>query len=295
MSTCISKWHRTAVHGLLGLSCLLGCASGVMAQSMGLADEHAWSAFASLPSEAPRPAKPLDLAFGDIRREGPWATSTAAMPAADVSRLFDLLDQAKWPDALAWLKQTNPDLNRPDTLGRTPLSMAARAGQLALVREMIRQGADVDQRGAGGMTPLGGAALGGHELVVRDLLLAGAELDRPGATGQLPLHLACTTGQVRIVELLLQQGADWRWPNRQGRHAVAEAAYFGQMGVLTALAARDGSSLAAPDVHRLNAVHAAALGGQLNTVDWLRARGVPVPSVLSQVLIDQLTDPVAPR
>lgn len=284
-------WLRLTVHGLA----LLGASSGVTAQSMGLADEHVWSAFASAPSEAPRPAHALDLAFGDIRREGPWATSHAVMPAADLHRLYVLLDQAKWAEALAWLKQANPDLNRPDALGRTPLSMAARAGQLPLVRDMIKQGADLDQRGAGGMTPLGAAAFGGHELVVRDLLQAGAELDRAGASGQLPLHMACATGQVRIVELLMQQGADWQWPNREGRHAVAEAAYFGQTGVLSALAARDSHSLTAPDAYRLNAVHAAALGGQRDTLDWLRTRGVPVPSVLSQVLIDQLIDPVTPR
>ena len=94
------------------------------------------------------------------------------------------------------------------------------------------------------------------------------------------------------MALLMRQGADWREPNRQGRHALEEAAYFGQLPALEALQ-KAGANLAEPDAHGLNAVHAAALGGQADTLAWLRERGVPVPSVLSQLLVDQVEHPLA--
>jgi len=95
------------------------------------------------------------------------------------------------------------------------------------------------------------------------------------------------------MALLMKQGADWREPNRQGRHALDEAALFGQIGAMQALLDA-GAPLAEPDLHQLNAVHAAALGEQREALAWLRGRGVPVPSVLSQVLIDQLNVPPQP-
>ncbi|MDO9237140.1 MAG: ankyrin repeat domain-containing protein [Aquabacterium sp.] len=255
----------------------LGCAAVLLASS----------ALCGAQGVLERTGPVKDLDFQDVGRDGPWQRSAQARLSQPEQQLLQWLTPGRWVDALALLKQQQPDLNRRDESGLTPLSMAARAGQLALVREMIRQGADVDQIGAGGATPLGAAALAGHELVVRDLLLQGARVDVPGASGQLPLHLACAAGHTRVVAMLVAQGADWRGLNLQGRHAVAEAAYFGQIPVLQWFDAAQ-VDLSSPDRYRLNAVHAAALGMQPQAVAWLRDKAVPVPSVITQVLIDQL-------
>ena len=275
-------------------ACLLATVFQVPVGAHGISsgDVSEWSAFATRAPEPERLVERTDLTFKGISHEGPFSPTREAALGADERQLLALLQQARWADALAHLKGTQPDLNRRDDTGLTPLSLAARAGQLDLVREMLRQGADADQVGVGGMTPLGAAAFLGHDLVVQDLLRAGARVDQPGATGQQPLHLACATGRLRAMALLMRQGAAWREPNRQGRHALEEAAYFGQLPALEALQ-KAGANLAEPDAHGLNAVHAAALGGQADTLAWLRERGVPVPSVLSQLLVDQVEHPLA--
>lgn len=277
---------------LLGGSFL--CCGPSEAQALRSGDVSEWSGFGTPAMEPVRTGPQTDWVFQDVQHEGPWSRSAERQLGQAEQGLFALLAAQRWPEALAHLKQTQPDLNRRDELGATPLSLVARAGQLALLKEMLRQGADVDSAGAAGMTPLGAAAFAGHDLVVRELLRQQARVDLPMANGQYPLHWACATGQVNTMTQLLKAGADWRLPNRQGRHAVEEAAYFGQLQALVTLQ-EHGADVAAPDAYRLNAVHAAALGEQVQTLAWLRAQGVRVPSVFSQLLIDQLDGPRAPK
>lgn len=258
-----------------------------LAQGISSSDQTEWSSFIPAGNQPERTGPVLDQVLQDVRRDGPWSRQTEGALAATERTLLQMLGDKRWREALAWLKQTQPDLNRRDESGRTPLTMAVQADQLELVRELIKRGADLDQVGASGMTPLGAAALAGQETMVRDLLRKGADIDRPNAMGQTALHLACVSGQQRTVALLLDGGADWRLTNKQGRHALAEAAHAGQVPVLQLFKAR-GMDLSTPDSYRLNAVHAAALGEQRETLSWLLAQGVPVSSVLTQVLIDQL-------
>lgn len=249
-----------------------------------------WSSFA-LPNNPLSLDTPVDeVVFKDIDQEGPWKASQQAQPSPDTLALLDMLAQSQWAKALDWLKQRHPDLNMPDIKGRMPLSMAAQAGQLVLVREMLRRGAETERIGGAGMTPLGAAVWGGHDLVVADLLQVGARLDTPSATGQLPLHLASQTGNTRLIKTLMAAGADWRWPNKMGHHAVSEAAYHGHIPALRTLVAA-GASLKEPDATRLNALHAAALAGNTRMIRWLSRQGVPVPSPITRTLIQRLPLP----
>ncbi|MBI2734806.1 MAG: ankyrin repeat domain-containing protein [Aquabacterium sp.] len=257
------------------------------AQGISSGDQTEWSSFIPAAGQPERTGPLLDQVFQDVRRDGPWSRQSELALSASERALFELLAAKQWRDALSALKQTQPDLNRRDESGRTALTMAVQGGQLDLVREMIKRGADLDQPGATGMTPLGAAAMSGQETMVRDLLRSGADIDKPNAMGQTALHLACVSGQTRTVAMLLDKGADWRLTNRQGRHALAEAAHAGQLPILQLFKAR-GMDLATPDLYRLNAVHAATMGEQRETLAWLRAQGVPVNSVLTQLLIEQL-------
>jgi hypothetical protein len=265
---------------------VLGFAFGCLSMVGARADE--WSAFMP-PATEPAHAQPYtDAAIKSVSDEGPFPESfERRFDESARAQLLTLMQQGKWAQAMAVLKAQSPDLNRADDTRLTPLSVAARAGQVEMVRELLRRGAAPDDVGAGGMTPLGAAAFLGNDILIRDLVRAGARVDVPGATGQLPLHLACAAGQTRVLGLLLKLGADWRAPNGAGRHAIEEAALFGQVPVLQFMDERN-IDVATPDAHGLNAVHAAALGGQAKALSWLQAKGVPVPSPLTQVLMDRI-------
>lgn len=273
---------------VVAVTTVWSCAVALPAQAQETTD---WSAYAVPGVEPERRGPQSDEAFAIIKQGGPWHQLESSRDGAAERELMRLLQQGQWAEAMAFLKKNNPDINVKEPIsGATPLTLAAAAGQLEWVRELMRRGAELDRIGAAGWTPLAAAVVKGHELVVRDLLRKGARVDATSASGQLPLHLACATGQIRLIDMLLASGADWRAYNRQGRHAMAEAALFGQIPSMQALA-RAGAPYAEPDRHRLNAVHAAALGEQRDTLAFLRAQHVVVPSVLSQVLIDRLDVP----
>ncbi|HET8693607.1 MAG TPA: ankyrin repeat domain-containing protein [Aquabacterium sp.] len=256
-----------------------------------LADAE-WSSFI-LPAPADRNGPVLDEAYALIKQEGPWTRLETDPLRQPEQRLMALLKQGQWAAAMDWMKQQHPDLNVHDPLtGATPLSVASLHGQLDLVREMIRRGAALDVPGVNGWTPLAAAVFQGQELVAKELLRKGARWDAPSRGGQLPLHLACATGQLRMIDLLLANGADWRAYNRQGRHAMEEAALFGHIDAMKELVAKAGAQYDAADQFGLNAVHAAALGYQKDTLDFLAQQKVPVPSAVTQVLVEQTYHPV---
>src|SRR6187402_312646 len=90
----------------------------------------------------------------------------AASGTADAQKRnlnFELLTAARAGDVASVSRllgeETNP--NARNRLGDTPLNMAARQGQLDLVRLLLARGADVNQPNLARVTPLMSAAFGG--------------------------------------------------------------------------------------------------------------------------------------
>jgi ankyrin repeat protein len=91
----------------------------------------------------------------------------------------------------------------------SPVADAAQANDAEQVRQLLRQGADVNGAQPDGLTALHWAALNNNPEVVDLLLYAGATvrpLTRVG--GYTPLHLAARAGHTEVVQALLKGGAD---------------------------------------------------------------------------------------
>ena len=95
------------------------------------------------------------------------------------------------------------DVNRVDLLGRTPLSLAARAGHALVIKAFLAHGeADVN---AGASSPLSAAAHNNHSAVVAALLQSDSiDVDRPCRVGETPLYAAARKGHAQVVKLLVQ-------------------------------------------------------------------------------------------
>jgi len=139
------------------------------------------------------------------------------------------------------------DLNQPDGNGDLPLHVAARAGQVAIARELADHGASLTARDRAGRTPLElalthgktqaaallvelGAPLDAQAMLltlvgagVRDrdsidfVLRRGADLNRPDGEGRTPLHLAVALGHLETVKRLIARGADVNRPDGAGQ------------------------------------------------------------------------------
>ena len=136
------------------------------------------------------------------------ALSVAAVSAQSPSPVADAARKGNAAAVKALLKQ-GADANAPQADGMTALHWAADRGDLAIADTLIYAGAStagITRLGA--YTPLHLAARSGSGPVVKALLKAGAGASTLTASGATPLHLAAASGNAESVTALLDAKAD---------------------------------------------------------------------------------------
>src|SRR4029453_17131298 len=101
------------------------------------------------------------------------------------------------------------DVNAPQGDGMTALHWAADHGDSAMANALLRAKANVKaQTRIGAYTPLHIAARTGNPAVVRPLLSGGRDGKAPTTSGATALPLAAAAGNADVVKALLAKGAD---------------------------------------------------------------------------------------
>jgi ankyrin repeat protein len=150
--------------------------------------------------------------------------------------------QSGQKDIVEYLITHGADVNAENNRGETPLQLAvykdhkeiaelliehgagvslnivARLGNLAGVKKLIDEGANVNIEGRYGETPLHDAANKGHEEIAELLIAKGANINAGLYT---PLHTAVSKGRMDIVKLLLQNGANINAQDEEGGTGTA--------------------------------------------------------------------------
>jgi ankyrin repeat protein len=121
--------------------------------------------------------------------------------------------------AMPSLGSTEP-VDTPD-LETVSLHIAAIEGKLDLIKSLLVDGANVNERGLSEESPLAWASITGRLEVAKVLI-------ENGADGWSPLHLASGNAHVEVVQLLLERGADTEIRNSEGRTPADEALRVGQ-------------------------------------------------------------------
>lgn len=107
--------------------------------------------------------------------------------------------------ALLLMEQKGIDLEAKAPNGNTALMMAAFRQNKPMVLEMIKRGAQVNQKG---WAALHYSAAAGSVELTSILLEHHAYIDAESPSGMTPLMIAAREGQEKVVALLLEQGAD---------------------------------------------------------------------------------------
>ena len=144
-----------------------------------------------------------------------------AKNAFDATALMWCIDQ---PDMVRLLLTKGADLNARSKMGRTPLLLAASyGGNSEVVKLLLARGANVMARDDFEITPLIAATQANDLATVKLLLEQGADikgvdihskemaervLTGPASAGFTPLMFAAAEGNVEVVRLLLARGAD---------------------------------------------------------------------------------------
>lgn len=89
----------------------------------------------------------------------------------------------------------------------TPLMLAARQGNLAVVQELIAAGADLEAADGDGNTALWAAAYGEYMPVVQALITAGCKINHQNPDGATVLIYASSAGKTAVVDALIKAGA----------------------------------------------------------------------------------------
>ncbi len=158
---------------------------------------------------------------------------------------------------------------------QSALADAARDGQTDAAIDLIRGGADVDERDGGGATALIWAAHRGDEELVRRLLRAGADPKAKTLLGATALAEAAATGDAPVIAALLKAGADPNETSREGQTALMAVARTGRLDAAQALLN------AGADVNM-----AEGWGGQ-TALMWAASQGQPA---MVQLLIEAGAD-----
>ena len=114
-----------------------------------------------------------------------------------------------WGDRRRSSKKSNPDV-----------WMAAKKGDMKLLKEWKKSGRDLDQSNGDGTTPLIMAALGGQFEVAKYLVENKANVNAMSRDRNAVIHSAAFLGRLEIVRLLVEHGANVQVKNRDGATAV---------------------------------------------------------------------------
>lgn len=115
-----------------------------------------------------------------------------------------------------------------DMYGETPLSRVSKSGRIEIARLMLMQEIEDTLKEIAHLSPLHRAAYWGYEDAVKDLLEEGADVDETDAQGETPLHKAVRLGNRAAVEVLIDNGANINAATAMGLTPLHWAALTGQ-------------------------------------------------------------------
>ena len=169
---------------------------------------------------------------------------------------------------LLLVHRVNPDIQ--DSLGRTPLHIAAYSKDIPLVQMLLKYDARVDIKDRKQAQALQGAVE--CPAVVRLLLEYGSEVNAQDAGGRIALCRAAFMGNTETVDILLANGADVNHATLRGEtplHWAAEGGYATTVRKLLAA----GALVNAKSSYGLTPLDHAVNGGYRCSAEFLRRSG----------------------
>ncbi len=122
----------------------------------------------------------------------------------------------------------NPNLNQA-------FRNAVWEGNLQLIKQLLKKGADINHQGsygAGEMTPLATAVKWRHFRVVKYLVSHGADVNEPSFIGYTPLEIAVKYKNLRCMKYLVSHGAEISLKDSYGETALGEALFYHHLRVV---------------------------------------------------------------
>jgi len=165
---------------------------------------------------------------------------------------------------------------------------AAREGKLAKLRALVASGAKIDASGSIGVKPICWAVMSGHLAVVKYLLRRGADIEEPlkkgtmviqafgSMSGMRPVHFAVK--HLPVLKFLIQKGADTAAVDDFGTTLLHFAAEGGHLPVAEFLL-ETGCRMDIANIYGWQPLHVAVSKGHLPVVELLLYAGADADTV----------------
>jgi ankyrin repeat protein/Tol biopolymer transport system component len=147
---------------------------------------------------------------------------------------------------MAILKQQPDALNAGDSLGMTPLNLAAYSGHSNLAKELLARGADWRIGDRENSQPIHNAAIAGRTNIVELLVSKGADIDAQDRNGETALRYASAYRQLETARWLIEHGANTNLANLRLETPLHTAALSSNLE-LARLLIEHGANLEATD------------------------------------------------
>jgi ankyrin repeat protein len=187
------------------------------------------------------------------------------------SELYDAVSRGDLAAVRALISQ-GADVNEQHYHGYTALMVAALEGYSEIVQLLIQEGADVTLKDDSGNTALVNPCLRGHTAVVHLLLKAGADVK--SKDGIRAFFFAASTGHTELIKLFLDEGLDINVRNEAGVTALIEACTSeGHYRTVQFFLENGADPTAKTNPLGHTALHAAALNNKHEMISFLRNAG----------------------
>lgn len=177
-------------------------------------------------------------------------------------------------DAVELLLEVDANVHAVDVSNCSPLTYAVSAAVPRMVELLILRGANVNHINQRGDSPLHYAARHKDDLdSVKILVRAGAQVDRKNPLGNTPFAGAAISNRTPAGQYLLKQGANRNSTNKYGDTPLRETIYHNCHEFLDLLL-KAGTEYRGTNNGGNSVLHAAALEGDVRTVQMLRSAGL---------------------
>lgn len=176
---------------------------------------------------------------------------------------------------------TSVDINAAlNEHGQTALMIAVENGHLSVARQLISQGADVNEADRWGSTPLHFAAGNMYDQTafIKLLVEAGGNINAMTERHYTPLHKAILSqyATAQCLQTLLESGGDINAANEKSQLPLLLAAEKGRIDLMDVLLQSSGIDLNATNAEGRTALMLAAMSGHQEIIEILLSRRVDV-------------------
>ena len=157
---------------------------------------------------------------------------------------MNLVSSARFGDlaTLKTLLNQGANINSRNGFGKTSLHLAAQQGYTNMVKELLKRGAFVNPRDRLGMTPLHSAAMQEHANIVKELLKAGAKAEYRNINGRSNAFTMTTNSKTRkALKFAKAARAVTKW-TKKTRNAANKRRQNAMRQVLGSVPVREGGS-----------------------------------------------------